>query len=253
MAGAEIADRFGSLIGQGNSAAAQAERALAGLVGDGRCGLSTTPPTTIEDALASIAKLTKALDAEREAHKTTKNELSAHAGNAEAVEKIIADRLAPISKERDDAKAHAVKVAADWDSHRIEAGITQALGTCGLIPENNEDAANLIRPLLTVDPKTGQIVTKEAPNVIAGMSVDQHIHAVLKAQRPHWWPSSIGGGARGGSLGVTGGDTSVFDPASHTYSVTAQAQYERRYGIDAARRAAKQFGQALAGEGRGGR
>lgn len=215
--------------------------------GDGRAGgrWQLMEPT-IAELQASVTKLNKALDAEREAHKATKTELAAHATGD--VEKIVTDRLAPVVKERDDAKAHAAKVAADWDAHRIDAAIGQALGKCGMIPANHEDAAAMLRGVLEVN-KDGAVITKAAANTIAGMTIEQHVHSVMKAARPHWWPPSSGGGASGGKHSGSGGDAACFDPRSSKFSVTAQAQFERRYGTDAARRAARQFGGSLAGEG----
>jgi hypothetical protein len=226
---------------------------------------------TIEDLQTSVTKLETTLAKVRDEAKAEKAAtlapfrkalglpddagadliLDAMTKRAPDAEALIAERTKVIAAERDAAVATAGQVRAERAAERIDVAITAALGKSGMIPENGEDAANLLRPLLTVDPKTGSVVTKEAPGVIPGQSADQYIHAQLKTARPHWWSRSIGGKATGGTRASSGGgDTSVFDPLSPKFSLTAQAQFERRFGVEAARRAALAHGQRLAGEGR---
>jgi hypothetical protein len=58
---------------------------------------------------------------------------------------------------------------------------------------------------LEKDEHTGKwIVKADAQGVTPGADVNQFMKEMQK-QRPHWWPTSVGGGANGGLDGVNGG------------------------------------------------
>lgn len=145
-----------------------------------------------------------------------------------------------VKAERDAAVAAAEGIKAERNAERIRAAADSALAESGMDALHYDDARALLLPTLEVG-KDGAIVTKAAPNVIAGMTPVQHIHGILKAQRPHYWPSSVGGGATGGKHGPAG-DTRCFDPRSPEFNVTAQGQYFKRHGAEATARAERQYG-----------
>ncbi|MCC6676407.1 MAG: hypothetical protein IT436_04625 [Phycisphaerales bacterium] len=219
--------------------------------------MSTTPNTeatpTVEELQTSVAKLTKALESEREAHKTTRGELaglSALAGKGD-LEKVIGERLAPVAKERDDARAKLADVESRWAGEKVDRSLSDSLSRSGMIADNAADALALARPLFALSDK-GEVVTKaDAAGVIPGASPDQWIVAQLRTLRPHWWPKSVGGGATGGARPAgSAADDSCFKPGA-TWNLTAQAQFERRHGTRAAETAARRYGTTPFGIGRG--
>lgn len=160
-------------------------------------------------------------------------------------ERIVTDRTAALAKERDDFKARAEKVESDWNSQRIEAALTAAFDKSGARPENREDYLSIARSLFTVD-EAGQVKTRtDAPNTVPGVDPSTWIVAELRTKRPHWWPLSQGGNARGsrGEPNPNGlpGDPSVFDKSSRSFSVTGQGAYYRRWGPDATARAQEKY------------
>ncbi len=69
-------------------------------------------------------------------------------------------------------------------SQHVESAIGASLSKSGIIHAIREDAANLIRSLLTV--KDGKMVTKNGvPNVIPDMDPTQLFLATVKTLRPH--------------------------------------------------------------------
>jgi hypothetical protein len=101
------------------------------------------------------------------------------------------------------------------------------------------------RSLFTVDEK-GNVRTKtDAPNTIPNADPGAWILTELRVKRPHWWPTSVGGGARGGSgapapQGLPG-NPDCFKPGP-TWNFTQQMVYSKQFGAEAAARAARLFG-----------
>ena len=183
--------------------------------------------------------------------------IDAATATAESVLATLKTRLddsAKITTERDAALSEVAKIKGEVDAARsaaaaarIDAAIQQALPLSLMRMENAPDALNLLRPMLEVNEK-GEVRTKAGvPNVIPGLAVADAINGHLRSARPHWWSLSQGSGAKTLGAPTTNlpGDPSCFDPARA--NLTAQLQYESRYGADAARRAAARYGVKLGG------
>lgn len=230
----------------------------------------STKPTTLEEALASIAKLEKALDSERTAHAETKrthgefraafttplglppeSPVDAILSAMGDTEKLIGERTASVAKERDEARAKAADVESRWAGEKVDRALSDALARSGMIEANREDALGIARSLFTVDGK-GEVRTKAgAAGVIPGATPDQWILGQLRALRSHWWARSQGGGAVGGARSTASvGDTSCFRPGP-TWNLTAQVAFERRHGSRAAEAAAREYGATPFGVGGG--
>lgn len=229
--------------------------------------MSTTPNPTPDGnppapTAADLDRLKTALEAERLAHKETKTKAAERRtvyartlGLAENVndEDIVAHlsgtdhakAVASIQAERDELRATVTKIEQERDAQTVESAISSALSKSGMIPANHEDAANLIRSMLTV--KEGKVVTKDGvPNVIPGMDPTQLFHATVKTLRPHWWPTSVGGGAVG-SRGVSDPNglpagSECFNPRSSAFNVTEQGRMVRQYGPGIVARAQAKYG-----------
>lgn len=208
------------------------------------------------DENTDITKLQAALQAERDAHKATKAQylapirtalglgedanldtitatLGTRLGDAD---KIVADRTASLTAERDAAVAERDKISGERNAEKIDAAISAALSKSGIIAQNTEDATLILRGVLEVN-KDGRVVTKAAPNVVPGQSAEQFVMGQLKTMRTHYWPGNTSGGARGGSHSAPSGlDVSAFRTGNVTKMMAAIAAHGERAIMDACRR-----------------
>jgi predicted transcriptional regulator len=155
----------------------------------------------------------------------------------DADDAAILAALGNTTKERDEAKSRADTIAAERDGERMDAEIRHALGKSGIIAQNTDDAAAILRGVLEV--KEGRVVTKAAPNVVPGQTVEQFIVGQLRSLRPHYWPASAGAGAKGGGpIPSAGADVSCFKPGGTlTDQMAVVARVGERAVIDSLRRA----------------
>lgn len=211
---------------------------------------NTTP--TPED----VQRLQAALSKEREEHKATRSQLLAPLRSTlrlpedaplDTITATLTARLgdidtqvgaktAALATERDAAVADAAKVRAEWNTHRIDTAIQSALTKSGIRPECIEDASTILRGTLEATDKG--VVTKTAAGIVPGQTVDQFIVGQLRSMRPHYWPTSVGGGAKGaGGLPLGAGvDLSGFKTGNLTKQFAAIGTYGERAVVDALRR-----------------
>ncbi len=221
---------------------------------------NTNTPTA-----ADLDRLKAALEAERTAHKESKAKAAERRtvyartlGLAENVsdDDIVAHlsgtdhakAVASIQAERDELRTKVTKIEQERDAQTVESAISAALSKSGMIPANHEDAANLMRPMLSV--KDGKVVTKDGlSNVLPGMDPTQFVHATLKTIRGHWFPASVGGGAVG-SRGTSNPNglppgAECFDRRHSSFSLTEQGKWARRWGADNLARAQAKYGKGV--------
>jgi hypothetical protein len=138
----------------------------------------------------------------------------------------------------------ADSLLSERKAEKLEAAIDAGLRRSGVKPECLEDARTILRGALEVNEK-GEVVTKTAPNVIPGQSVEWFTVSQLRTMRPHYWPLSVSTSrpARGGNGGGDStGDISCFDPKHANYNLTSQGAYLRTHGREAFDRARARFG-----------
>ena len=226
--------------------------------------MSTTPPNSPSpSAPEDVNRTLEALRKEREEHKATKAALSllrtdlgrvTGLGEDAPIEKIaerlgdtekaITDRLSPVIAERDSAVRRAETLEQEKRAAILDRAVDQAIARSGVTDSAVEDAKMHLRAALTIDDK-GQVVTKGENGEVGGQSPDWFVVSRLRSLRPGYWPTSIGGGAKGnsGNSPASAVDDRCFnvrDPVN--YSVTAQGQFYKRHGADAAERARRKYG-----------
>lgn len=92
---------------------------------------------------------------------------------------------------------------------------------------------------------SGNLVTKDGiAGVTPGLSVKEWTKEMVKL-RPHWWPESEGGGARGGGSGNGFAGNNPF--SNEHWSLTEQGQFLTANGREAADRLAKAAGTIVGG------
>lgn len=154
----------------------------------------------------------------------------------DADDAAILAALGNTTKERDEAKTRADTIAAERNAERMDAEIRHALGKAGISAQNTDDAAAILRGVLEVTDKG--VVTKAAPNVVPGQTPEQFIAGQLRTLRPHYWPLSIGAGAKGaGHAPHAGADASCFrEGGTLTAQMALVARVGERAAIEACRR-----------------
>lgn len=221
------------------------------------------PNTPAPEGGDDIAKLREALRKERDDHKATKTALSVFRADVARVtglgedapieqigerltqtDKLIQEKTSALSTERDEAIKRADTLLSERKAERVEAAIDASLRRAGIKPECAEDARAILRGAVEVDDKSGEVRTKTAPNVVPGQNVDQFIVGQLRTMRPHYWPASVGGGAKGSSGGGadSSANTDCFNPDSPRYSLTEMGRYLRTHGQTAFDRARARYG-----------
>lgn len=164
----------------------------------------------------------------------------------DADDTAILSAVGTAAKERDDSRAEVVKMKGERNAEKIDTALRDAFEKSGAGRENAEDFFMLARPLFTVDEK-GRVVTRsDAENTPPGIDPAAWVVAELQAKRSHWFPPSVGGGARGGGIPPNRVDDSMFDPRSANYNYTAQLAAEAKYGPEFADKARARY------RGRGG-
>lgn len=232
-------------------------------------------------AKGDVDRTQKALRAERQAHKETKDRL-AKFGDLDAdgvrekldhVEELEAevaglkkekpdsseiDRLvdakvkrivAPIERERDQLKAKVGtleqengSLSGTIKSGRIETQLRKAAETLKVVGPAIDDVVAIGLGAFEID-DAGNVVTRDAAGLTPGLDAA----AWLKDQqdkRPHWWAASVGGGAGGHRFLPQG----VQNPwAGKSWNLTRQGELLRTLGREKCDQLAQQAGTTVGG------
>jgi hypothetical protein len=109
---------------------------------------------------------------------------------------------------------HAAEVESRWVGEKVENALRAAFAESGADPRHERDFIDLYRAAFVVDAK-GEVCTKpDALGVLRSVDPAQFVHGVDKAERGHWWPNSVGGGAKPPALGVGAGAPDCFKPGA---------------------------------------
>ena len=231
---------------------------------------------------ADIDRMQTGLTAERDDHKATKEKLAIwgdldHAATVASLDRIpeleaagagkldeagieaivtkrvegtLASKLAPVErqlvtalKERDTFAGENETFKTANTRRRIHDTVRKALVAQKVRPEAHEDALMLAERIMEVS-DAGAVVTRDNVGVAPGLDSDGWL-AEIQDSRPHWWPDSQGGGARG-SQGA--GGMSGKNPFSHDgWNMTAQGQLVREKGMEHAKKLAAAAGTTVGG------
>lgn len=147
----------------------------------------------------------------------------------EMVEARLASKLGPVERERDKFKKEAEDkdgVIQSFETKERNRTITDAVRKSAtkskIIDTAMDDVLMLAERVFDVD-EDGHVITKD--NVGATPGVDPEVWLTdMQSTRPHWWPASSGGGARGSGAG--GGFAQ--NPFSHDHwNLTKQGEAVR--------------------------
>jgi hypothetical protein len=190
--------------------------------------------------------------------------LKANGGNPnnEQVESLVAARvkaaLGPVERQRDQIQRRledTTKQVSERENvigelrtgmtqERIERAVRDAAVGAKVIAPAINDAVLHSRGLFEVEEGTNKIITKDVAGVTPGLSPTEWLND-MKEKAPHWWPTSLGGGAGGG--GPNGGNlANSQNPWSpEGWNVTKQGAYVRQFGLEKAVAMAERVGSKV--------
>jgi hypothetical protein len=222
---------------------------------------------------ADVSRVQRALEAERRNHQQLKQTLETFRGDRtleeiqadldsipelkaaaegnldedkinDLVEKRIRTRLGPVERERDQLKTklgeHEAAIAGFQEKEirrTIHDTVRSAAVKGKVLDTAQEDVLMLAERMFEVS-EDGGVTTRDEVGVTPGITAEQWL-AEMQSKRPHWWPPSQGGGARGGR-GAGGLSGNPWTPDN--WSLTEQGRYVQEHGIEKARDAAKAAG-----------
>lgn len=146
--------------------------------------------------------------------------------------------LAKLTKERDDFGATVLEYRGKETRRSIHDATRKALTASKAIPEAHEDAMMLAERVFEIT-EEGIVQTRDGVGVTPGLDATAWL-SEIQEKRPHWWPTSQGGGARGSAGGGTSFGKNPFT-AEH-WNATEQGKIISSKGMEVASRMAAAAG-----------
>ncbi len=226
---------------------------------------------------ADVDRVQKALQAERDAHKRTKQVFSALDGmdiedvvsrldrfdeleaaaaaskDPKKVDELVEARLASktrplerqvseLTKQLTEAKSAVESLTAERTVRTVHDAVRVAADKLKMLPSAIEDAQMLAERHLVVT-EDGSVRVKEGSPYGEGLDAEGFFNE-LRTNRAHWWPASHGGGAVGSGNG-TGGGVNPWSKAG--WNMTKQGQIFKERGAEVAKRMAESAGTTIGG------
>jgi hypothetical protein len=125
---------------------------------------------------------------------------------------------------------------------KIERQIRDAAAEAKLVPTAILDAV-LQGTRVFEQTEDGRTITKDVAGVTPGLTPKEWLKD-MEGKAPHWWPVSVGSGARGGSGG--GPNSRANNPWSkEAWNLTAQGRYVTEHGEEKAKTLAESVGSKI--------
>ena len=228
---------------------------------------------------ADVSRMRRALDSERNSHKDLKTRWTGFFGERkpedvqalldrlpeletlangkvdetklnELAEARARGKLAPVERkltETERALQQAMEQVKLFQTEKQQRTIGDAVRAAAvkgkMLDTAQEDALLLAERVFEVT-EDGKVMTRDGlQNVPPGLSPDVWLSDMQKA-RPHWWPASSGGGARGGSGNGSGGANPF---SADGWNLTEQGRVIREQGAERAAQLARVAGTTVGG------
>lgn len=228
---------------------------------------------------ADVQRVQRALEQEKTAHKETKERLTKFGDldadeihgkldefeelkvrletgeggkiDEEKIEKLVEQRVrrqvAPFERENSKLKNELAErdsqlgeLQGTITKSRIETSVRKQAEALKIVPSAIDDVVMLAERICEVS-DDGAVVTKDGVGVLPGVGLDVWL-SDMKPKRPHWWPTSQGGGA-GGSEGNAGVGNNPW--SKDHWNLTAQGKIVQEQGLDKAQQFAKAAGSKV--------
>lgn len=163
------------------------------------------------------------------------------------VETRIQSRLGPVERERK-------RIEAELQAEREKRGgletrlrqtairdsVMKAAVTDKVVDSAIDDVLLLADRVFDVS-EDGKVIVRNDVGFVPGTTPSEWL-ADMRAKRPHWWPTTRGGGANGSNM-TEGGGANPW--SADGWSLTKQGEILRTKGREAAERMAAQAGSAI--------
>jgi hypothetical protein len=196
----------------------------------------------IDDLLEAVEKVAELTTQLEEAQKgkganeeTIQRRLDAAVGRER---KIWEKKLGELQTQHDSEKKRAESLDGEIRTGSIEAALQKAAVEAKMRPEAIADVllhANLFEVHVDEVTKKKRIVTRDNIGVVPSETPDTWLVG-MKEKRPHWWPESAGGGARGS--GAAGVGANPFAKGSMNMTLAAALKQKDSAKADAYAKAA---------------
>lgn len=154
--------------------------------------------------------------------------------DTDAISTALTSRLGDAAAAVDRVKAMEHARAEE----QIAASLQSAFTAAGVLPEFHEDAMLRARAVGFVVNDKGEVVVRpDAKDAIGGASPAAWVQSELKAKAPRFWPTSQGGGVKGGGFTPYGIDVAAFRGGTLTEQYAVIARVGERAVLDSLRRA----------------
>lgn len=164
------------------------------------------------------------------------------------VEATIQTKMAPVErqlnaalKSNDILKGENDEFKQEKITRTIHDKVRTSMVDMKVIPEAQEDVLMLAERVFEVQ-EDGAVLTKDNQGVSPGIDAKQWLQD-MQAKRPHWWPTSVGGGAPGNTGGGGGMANNPWTAAK--WNVTAQGAAVKEHGIEKATQMATAAGSNI--------
>lgn len=163
------------------------------------------------------------------------------------VETRLKTKIAPVERERDQAKQrileleNKVNLFENQNRQRSIHDVVRAAATSSKVLDSAKDDVLLLAERVFEINEEGKVTAKEGVGVTPGISPEVWLSEMLD-KRPHWWPSSIGGGARGGN-GFGGFANNPW--SAENWNMTEQNRVYKTLGPEKAEQMAKSVGSFI--------
>jgi len=172
----------------------------------------------------------------------------------DAIDRIVETRvkraLAPVERERDTLKTKVTELTTANESlttekktGKIEGQLRAVATDLKVIAPALEDVLLNGRSVFELD-EAGRVVTRDG---IEGLTPGLDPKAWLtdmQDKRPHWWPTSEGGGANGSGKNMPAGGNPW---SAKSWNMTQQGAYLKEHGAEKAQQMARQAGTTVGG------
>lgn len=222
---------------------------------------------------ADVARLTIALDKEKKEHSESRRKFESFLGGRkqeelqsildrlpelelaasgkiddekmnQAVEARLRTKISPIERERDQMRALNAELEAKVQEYttkerqrKVYDAVRNASVKYKVLDTAQEDVLLLAERVFEVN-EDGSITARDGVGVTPGVSPEVWL-TEMQQKRPHWWPASSGGGAKGSS---SLGAYSNNPWSSDSWSLTEQGQVVKSLGFEKATQMAKSAG-----------
>jgi hypothetical protein len=210
--------------------------------------LGDIDPVAAAEALEQVTSLNEQIEAlkaggafdETKAEPIIKARVNQAIGPLERQKNQLERQLADVNNKLNATEQEKTQLASTITMDRVERAVRDAAIEAKVMTSAIYDVIGRARTIFEYD--EGKILTKDGGEAVPGLTPKEWLKDMVE-KAPHWWPTSNGGGAGGGSGPGFEGKTNPWSKAG--WNLTAQGAYTRAHGEAKAKEMAARAGSYL--------